>query len=267
MRLKLVFPNGEVDPVHLEQGEVRVGASDDCAIQLTSAGIGLNHAQLSVADGVITVSVENKDNVTKVNNELVASSKPAKPGDLLAFSSVKCRVVAIDDSMPAPKQEQASSGDDGHTVIRQALPKFMLRGVSGTTFGRVFPLKGTTVLGRHSDCDVHVSGNEVSRHHCKIHLKPNGLTIEDLGSANGTYVNGKRVDNSTTIKPGDELRIDNVRFMVLTPGMEVEAVKKKDAEVKSSTAKGGLSGTAKTAIIVTAVLAVVVVGLLAAGVI
>jgi len=47
-----------------------------------------------------------------------------------------------------------------------------------------------------------------------------GLTVEDLGSANGTYVNDKRVQQGF-LRPGDELRLDAVRFILVAPGAEI----------------------------------------------
>jgi hypothetical protein len=53
-------------------------------------------------------------------------------------------------------------------------------------------------LGRAPDCFVHLAGTErdlpISRHHCELFLKPTRLTVQDLGSRNGTYLNGKAVD-------------------------------------------------------------------------
>ncbi len=44
--------------------------------------------------------------------------------------------------------------------------------------------------------------------------------VEDLGSANGSFINDKRVHGSGVLKPGDELRLDTVRFLLLAPGAE-----------------------------------------------
>ena len=50
-------------------------------------------------------------------------------------------------------------------------------------------------------------------------LTADGIMVEDLGSANGTYINDRRVTREL-LKPGDELRFDTVRFLLIAPGQE-----------------------------------------------
>lgn len=268
--MKLVFPKGDHQAVIMNPGQFVIGSAAECDLRLTANGIGLKHAVLDVTENAATLTVSNPDNVTKVNHQVVTGSTQVKAGDLLTFSAVECRFVAVEtaaSAAPSPAVSAPSAGDEGHTVVRQAIPKFMLRGVSGATFGKVFPLKPKTSLGRHSDCDIHVPGNEVSRHHATIVVGANTLVVEDMGSANGTYINGKRVKQRQNIKPGDELRIDQVRFMVLTPGMEAQAVKKAATPTPEAAAPVGMAPAVKYALIGTGVLVLIVVGLFMAGVI
>ena len=73
-----------------------------------------------------------------------------------------------------------------------------------------FPLRrGETVVGRSPYCSVVVSNREVSRQHAVFTLVDDGLVIDDLDSANGTYVNGHRVTKRTKLFPGDQVRIGN----------------------------------------------------------
>jgi pSer/pThr/pTyr-binding forkhead associated (FHA) protein len=65
-----------------------------------------------------------------------------------------------------------------------------------------------------------VPADEISRRHALIKPTPEGLSVEDLGSSNGTFINGKRVQHGF-LNPGDELRLDAVRFILVAPGMEM----------------------------------------------
>jgi pSer/pThr/pTyr-binding forkhead associated (FHA) protein len=78
------------------------------------------------------------------------------------------------------------------------------------------------VIGRAPECDISVPADEMSRRHAILKPTPDGLTVEDLGSANGTYINDKRVQQGF-LAPGDELRLDAVRFILVAPGMEKPA--------------------------------------------
>ncbi|MCW5756311.1 MAG: FHA domain-containing protein [Phycisphaeraceae bacterium] len=79
---------------------------------------------------------------------------------------------------------------------------------------RPFPVSRARIIGRDEDCDLRVPVAEVSREHCRV--EPNssgGLTVEDLGSSNGTFINGLQVDEAD-MTPGDVLKIGPA-FLVL----------------------------------------------------
>jgi predicted component of type VI protein secretion system len=110
----------------------------------------------------------------------------------------------------------------GHTRVRMAMPKFLLRGVSGPTFGKVYAMVGTIAVGRSSESDICIPIDEISRHHAKLQSAAEGVVVEDLGSANGTYVNDQRVHTGTLLRPGDEVRFDTVRFLLMSPAQEAQ---------------------------------------------
>jgi len=65
--------------------------------------------------------------------------------------------------------------------------------ISGPDEGKTLVLAARCIIGRHKDCDFQVSDDTVSRHHAVITCQEDGYYIEDLGSSNGTFVNGKEV--------------------------------------------------------------------------
>ncbi len=73
-------------------------------------------------------------------------------------------------------------------------------------------------IGRGNDCDLVLDEPEMSRKHAMIENSGDGLYLRDLGSANGTFVNGVQVKNAV-LHPGDQLAFDRNRFLVETPGM------------------------------------------------
>jgi pSer/pThr/pTyr-binding forkhead associated (FHA) protein len=68
-----------------------------------------------------------------------------------------------------------------------------------------------TIIGRRQDCDLCIPLMVVSRRHCEINKSREGLKVRDLGSSNGTYLNGKRVTEAE-VKPGDYLQIGPLAF-------------------------------------------------------
>lgn len=85
----------------------------------------------------------------------------------------------------------------------------------GRTRTRIVRLPpGETVIGRQRGCTVRIPSAEISRRHCALRTEDGYLTVQDLGSVNGTFLNGMRVVNREAVRPGDHLEIGPVRFVV-----------------------------------------------------
>lgn len=267
--MKLLFPNGEHAPVELESGRAVLGSASEADIVLHAPGIAPNHARLEVKGSSGTITAANPDNEITVNGKAVSGPVDVKPGDLVTFAAVRVRIVAVEKAASAPpvsRVKEADVDDDGRTKVRMALPRFVLRGVSGVTFGKVFPLQGTVVIGRQNECEIPIPSEEVSRRHAELRVTPDGVMVEDLGSSNGTYVNDKRITRQV-MKAGDELRLDTIRFLLLAPGQEMNQVSA--ARPETPTTNAGSSAPARSAgsktglmwaIVVVAVLSLAAVG-------
>ena len=66
---------------------------------------------------------------------------------------------------------------------------------------------GVIMIGRGADCQLILEDDYVSTRHARVVSTPNGIYVEDLGSTNGTYVNGQRITAPTTITLADTVRI------------------------------------------------------------
>lgn len=87
-----------------------------------------------------------------------------------------------------------------------------LIGVQGVYMGRIFPLSREVTIGRDPSNDLALPEDAtVSRRHARISPADDGFQIVDLGSSNGTFVNGGRVTDAM-LRPGDEVSIGNTRF-------------------------------------------------------
>jgi DNA-binding winged helix-turn-helix (wHTH) protein len=81
--------------------------------------------------------------------------------------------------------------------------------------GNVYPLAaGDTVIGRDFGATIPLPGLLVSRRHARIHVEGMTVTVEDLGSRNGTFVNDQKIAEPLEIKPGDKIRIGELVMML-----------------------------------------------------
>jgi phosphoserine phosphatase RsbU/P len=79
-------------------------------------------------------------------------------------------------------------------------------------------LKGSVVsIGRASDCAIPIKDRYLSRRHAEIVSFNGGWMLKDLGSANGTYLNGSRVERDEILRPGDRIRLGDTEIVFDTP--------------------------------------------------
>ncbi len=101
---------------------------------------------------------------------------------------------------------------------------------------------GPILVGRSSSATLQLIDGKVSREHCRITVDGDGrLALEDLGSQNGTFVNGARVDGRAALRSGDELAVGDSLFLV-DPDFAVLAARFGDATLVVSDGAGDVEG-------------------------
>ncbi len=117
---------------------------------------------------------------------------------------------------------------------------YALRFISGKYQGGEYPLQdsGDLVIGRSSDLDMVLIEDMVSRKHARITLQAGSITIADLGSTNGTFVNGEKVKKAQ-IKEGD-------RILIGTSILKLVAVQRSAQPIDARAAQQQLERTAAT---------------------
>ena len=86
--------------------------------------------------------------------------------------------------------------------------RFLVLDGPGLEHGSAVEVVASAVLGRGPECSVSLDGDEfASAEHARVDASSDGVWIEDLGSTNGTFVNGAQVTSRRLLQPGDVIRV------------------------------------------------------------
>jgi pSer/pThr/pTyr-binding forkhead associated (FHA) protein len=106
----------------------------------------------------------------------------------------------------------------------------ILKVIEGSKTGaKVAIKKHEFVIGRSQDCHLCAGSSAVSRRHCAILRTENRLSIKDLGSRNGTLVNGEKITGEVELASGDEIGVGPLKFMI-TISAGINNVKKPEVK-------------------------------------
>jgi pSer/pThr/pTyr-binding forkhead associated (FHA) protein len=105
------------------------------------------------------------------------------------------------------------------------------------------------VIGRQTDCQIRIPTGEISRHHCEVSLGEGKVSVRDLGSSNGTFVNRRRV-TQTDVQAGDLIGLGDMVFVVKVDGRPAHVDSEdvlEDGQVKPGSAPKAAAPAAKPA--------------------
>jgi predicted component of type VI protein secretion system len=86
---------------------------------------------------------------------------------------------------------------------------------SGKSAGKAIAVNREKLLiGRAEECDIRPLSDDVSRRHCAVRIDPGVVWVEDLGSRNGTFVNGQRIAEKTKVYDDDVIRVGALELRV-----------------------------------------------------
>lgn len=83
--------------------------------------------------------------------------------------------------------------------------------------------EGEVVIGRSSYCSLVLDHETLSRVHASLRIVDDGVELSDLGSSNGTFVNGAIVRSPTRVRPGDDIHLGKVKIWIEVASARVSA--------------------------------------------
>ena len=209
--LKIQFKDGRTDPIPLIEPGKTVGKGDANDIVIDEDGVNGFHADLKVEGTRVTITDINSTNGTLVNGEKITGPMPLGAGDIIVIQGVELEIVD-DDELGQGKTLVLS----GTALMELGTGSWSLVAGSGPEKGQVIPIMDRVEIGRALECDISILEPSLSRKHAELELVGDDLVLRDLGSVNGTYVNGEKIDE-VKLKDGDRMQFDKIHFIVSAP--------------------------------------------------
>lgn len=187
--------------------EITIGRTEGNLIRIDDGNVSINHAVVKIENGQPVVMDKGSTNGTWINKEKAEQNKPVllKNGDVVKFDTYEFRIIDR-----TPKK----------TTVREAVKmpelKMFLTGVSTSVLGKEVEVKGSVIIGRDEKSGFVIDEDGVSGSHAKLELDGNTLKVTDLGSTNGTSVNGKKIppNQAIKLKNNDSIKFDIIEFRV-----------------------------------------------------
>ena len=188
--------DGEWQELALDEGDLVIGRGKECGLQIKDKEISRNHLKLIRKGDKVWAEDLNSTNGSRLDGELIPANLqvPVSPGQEIQFGSVSLKV----------EKQESSSQDDFEvdpTKVGQIIPAvqveanysdFVLKFRKGEGAWQELPLKmGENIIGRLIDSELYLDDHKISRRHAQITVSESTVIIQDLGSTNGTQVNGQ----------------------------------------------------------------------------
>jgi serine protease Do len=192
----LVVQNGRLAGHRVAVSAELVIGRQDADVVLDDPQISRHHAVVRPIEGGLEIEDLGSANGTSVNGVAIDGSQRLHDGDVVQVGRV--RLTA--DVVASHREVTVLAGDPSgaHVVVTR-----------GPLAGQCYVVGTELVIGRQ-DADLLLDDPQVSRRHAVVRAIEGELEVEDLGSANGTFVNGARVDEPQRLCHGDEIAIGPV---------------------------------------------------------
>jgi len=202
--LKLQFKDRRREAVWLVDQVFTIGKSANNSLMVDHAGVNEFHAEIINQHDQLTL-VNKCDGIgVWVNGLPISDQTHISAGDSITLGELELELVDPKNSQTSAAKPKKKSSDWSISSKASWLDKSR------------YQILDKVIIGRDSACDIVLPLEHLSRQHVMLELRKGQLFVKDLDSANGTYLNGERV-NEAPLKAGDKLKLDVVTFEVGGP--------------------------------------------------
>jgi ABC transport system ATP-binding/permease protein len=256
--LVIRYPDG-TEHEHAVTTQLTIGRSEGNDLILTEGGVSRKHARFFVEGSALQVEDVGSANGTWVDGARIEQATPvgAKSQVVIGDYEISVKVgskgaakrpAGVGPTAEKPSREATAAvgkpvkavsprstkvvpsikpANGSGALAKRAAPGRasgpQLKGLTGSITGKTFALSGTMTVGRVAGTDITVDDDSVSRKHAEVEVRGRDVVVRDLGSANGTTVNGAPISEETPLSAGDILQFGVVELMFETGAAEPAA--------------------------------------------
>lgn len=213
--MRLSFSNGEHADFVVDGGAVSLGNADGNTVVLASRDVAPWHARMTVDPRGAVLEVLDPNARTHVNARPVREKALLRCGDVLCLGKVTIALKADRDDViltSVPSESPTSAAAVSNP------PRVILRGVSGSHFGKTIAVNHRLLIGRDADCGLVIDEARAAPHHAVLEHIADAIYLREVAGSGGMFVNGVRVKNAI-VHPGDQLAFERSHFIVEAPGL------------------------------------------------
>ncbi|UCE00340.1 MAG: FHA domain-containing protein [Chloroflexota bacterium] len=228
-KLILLNPHGPEQEFELAKSSVSLGRATTNDITLDDVRVSRSHAKLDFAVGKVTLVDLGSSNGTRVNG-IRTESAQLSPGDTIGVGGQQLKF-----SLDLPKEEAEMTVIDSEAQLDQTIDQEYLPVVLNDTSSpslvvftgdRTWSIElqelDQVTIGRDEDCTVFIQADNVSRKHAEVQRRGEAFFLKDLGSTNGTWIEGQRIDQYI-LQDGDVIHIGPAQ-VIFKRGFQEEAL-------------------------------------------
>ena len=214
--LKLQFKDNASRSLWLAGEKLTLGSDADNDIMLTGLGIEAFHASLNIQGSNLKLISEAGSGSCYVNDMPVDDVYSLSPDDELRIGQHRLLILTAQKADAIRKE---ASAEEAKSPINTSETGWSLHAQHSKLKDTPYIIAGKSIMGRSKDCDLAVPYKLLSRHHVEFTVRDGQLYLRDLGSSNGSYVNGHRVAEAR-LQPGDQVSLAKLAFEVRGPIVE-----------------------------------------------
>ncbi len=199
------------------KGAITIGRQGfGSVIDLPGSYVSRKHAEIVVQDRhVLLIRDLGSSGGTYVNGYRVVESK-LEDKDVITFSDAeltyKIEIEYLESEEELTYSKLIDKVPEGINVIGQ----------DTSDLAALLKIKDKIIIGRTKECDIQLPQLTITREHAEItQTGDDEYSIKDLGSKNGTFVNGERIEGSTSITPSDDINIGAFKFRINRPAEDI----------------------------------------------